>query len=68
MLYSEIDLHKRTAVVSTVNERGQVVAEATLPTSWSAVSRYFRENCRRGRLRRWRRRRRGTGCATSLET
>jgi transposase len=41
MLYSGIDLHKRTAVISTVDDRGTAVAEASLPTSRAAVARYF---------------------------
>jgi transposase len=41
MLYSGIDLHKRTAVISTVDETGKVVAEASVPTSRAAVARYF---------------------------
>ena len=41
MLYSGIDLHKRTVVIATVNEQGTVVAESSLPASRSAVARYF---------------------------
>ena len=41
MLYSGIDLHKRTAVISTVDESGQVVAEASVRTSRADVARYF---------------------------
>jgi hypothetical protein len=41
MLYSGIDLHKRTAVISTVDETGKVVAEASVRTSRAAVARYF---------------------------
>lgn len=41
MLYSGIDLHKRTAVIATVDERGTVVAEASVPTSRAAVAQYF---------------------------
>lgn len=41
MLYSGIDLHKRTVVISTVDEAGRVVAEDSLPTSRTAVARYF---------------------------
>jgi transposase len=43
MLYSGIDLHKRTAVIATVDERGAVVAEASVPTSRAAVAQYFQE-------------------------
>ena len=43
MLYSGIDLHKRTAVIATVDETGKVVCEASLPTSRFAVARYFAE-------------------------
>ena len=41
MLYSGIDLHKRTVVITTVDEQGSVVAESSLPSSRSAVARYF---------------------------
>jgi transposase len=41
MLYTGIDLHKRTAVIATVDETGKVVEEVTLPTSRSALARYF---------------------------
>jgi transposase len=41
MLYSGIDLHKRTVAISTVDETGRVVTEASLPTSRAAVARYF---------------------------
>lgn len=41
MLYSGIDLHKRTAVISTVDESGQVVAEASVRTSRAEVARHF---------------------------
>jgi transposase len=41
MLYSGIDLHKRTAVISTVDENGKLVKDASLPTSRAAVARYF---------------------------
>ena len=43
MLYSGIDLHKRTAVIATVDETGKVICEASLPTSRFAVARYFAE-------------------------
>jgi transposase len=41
MLYTGIDLHKRTAVVATIDEHGEVVSQVSLPTSRDAVSRYF---------------------------
>ena len=41
MLYIGIDLHKRTVVIATVDETGKVHSEASLPTSRSAVARYF---------------------------
>ena len=41
MLYTGIDLHKRTVVIATVDEKGKVHSEASLPTSRSAVARYF---------------------------
>ena len=43
MLYSGIDLHKRTAVISTVDDHGTTVAEASLPTSRAAVALYFKQ-------------------------
>ncbi len=43
MLYSGIDLHKRTAVIATVDETGKVICEASIPTSRFAVARYFAE-------------------------
>jgi len=43
MLYSGIDLHKRSVVIATVDERGSVVREESLPASRAAVTRYFRE-------------------------
>ena len=41
MLYTGIDLHKRTVVIATVDETSKVHSEASLPTSRSAVARYF---------------------------
>ena len=41
MLYTGIDLHKRTVVMATVDEKGKVVCEASLPTTRAAVARYF---------------------------
>ena len=41
MLYTGIDLHKRTVVIATVDETGKVHSEVSLPTSRSAVARYF---------------------------
>jgi transposase len=43
MLYSGIDLHKRTAVISTVDDHGTTVTEASLPTSRAAVAHYFQQ-------------------------
>lgn len=43
MLYSGIDLHKRTVVIATVDQTGKVLSEASLPTPRSAVARYFHE-------------------------
>jgi transposase len=42
MLYSGIDLHKRSVVIATVDERGHVVREESVPASRAAVARYFR--------------------------
>jgi len=42
MLYSGIDLHKRSVVIATVDERGQVVQEESVAASRTAVARYFR--------------------------
>ncbi len=43
MLYTGIDLHKRTAVIATIDRRGKVVAQASVPTSRFAVARYFEQ-------------------------
>lgn len=43
MLYTGIDMHKRTTVLATVDEAGRVVREASVPSSRSAVARYFAE-------------------------
>ena len=42
MLYSVIDLHKRSVVIATVDERGQVLREESVSASRSSVARYFR--------------------------
>lgn len=41
MLYSGIDLHKRTCVITTVDAAGETVGQATLPTNREAVASYF---------------------------
>ncbi len=41
MLYTGIDLHKRTAVMATINERGTIVKEATVRTSRFDVANCF---------------------------
>ena len=41
MLYSGIDLHKRSVVIATVDERGRVVREESVSASRHAVARYF---------------------------
>jgi len=41
MLYTGIDLHKRTAVMATIDERGKIVKEATVRTSRFNVANYF---------------------------
>src|SRR5215216_4311927 len=41
MLHSGIDLHKRTAVISTVDPGGRPVRDAQLPTTREALTRYF---------------------------
>lgn len=43
MLYSGIDLHKRTAVIATIDNSGAVVSEVSLPTSRHAIAQYFRD-------------------------
>ena len=43
MLYSGIDLHKRTTVITTVDEAGNVRAQASLASSRRDVTRYFAE-------------------------
>ena len=42
MLYSGIDLHKRSVVIHTVDDVGATVREVSLPTSRPAVAAYFR--------------------------
>jgi transposase len=41
MLHSGLDLHKRTLVISTVNDAGEPVDDVTLPTTRTAVRTYF---------------------------
>src|SRR5688500_7203536 len=41
MLYSGLDLHKRTLALSTVTADGRPVRDAKLPTTREAVRRYF---------------------------
>lgn len=41
MLHSGIDLHKRTVVLTTLNDAGEQVADGELPTTRRAVERYF---------------------------
>ena len=37
MLYTGIDLHKRTVVIATIDETGKVHSEVSLPASRAAV-------------------------------
>jgi hypothetical protein len=63
MLYSGLDLHKRTLVLSTVTADGRPVRDAKLPTTREAVRRYSRRSpARTGPS--WRRPPRGMGSAT----
>ncbi len=41
MLYSGIDLHKRTVAIHTVDASGALVRKADLPTNRAAISAYF---------------------------
>jgi hypothetical protein len=41
MLHSGLDLHKRTLVITTVNDAGDLVADVSLPTTRVAVRSYF---------------------------
>ena len=41
MLHSGLDLHKRTLVISTVNDAGEPVDDVTLPTTRAAVRASF---------------------------
>ena len=41
MLYSGIDLHKRSLVIHTVDADGSAVPEAEMPIARGAVSAYF---------------------------
>lgn len=43
MLYSGIDLHRRSIVICTVNAQGTVVARAKLRTEPDNVVKYFRQ-------------------------
>ena len=43
MLYTGIDLHKRTAVMATIDEGGRIVSEASVRTSRFDVARYFEQ-------------------------
>lgn len=44
MLYSGIDLHKRTCAIATLDARGRVVDQARLATDRCALLRYFRRH------------------------
>jgi hypothetical protein len=41
MLHSGLDLHKRTVVISTVNDAGEPVDDVSLPTTRATVRAYF---------------------------
>ena len=41
MLYSGIDLHKRTLAIHTVDATGTLVRKADLPTQRDAITAYF---------------------------
>ncbi len=41
MMYSGIDLHKRTLAVHTLDDAGQVVRKANMPTHREAITAYF---------------------------
>ena len=41
MLYSGIDLHKRSVVLATIDEGGKIVREESVAASRTAVARYF---------------------------
>ena len=41
MLYSGIDLHKRTIAIHTVDAAGTLVRKADLPTNRAAITAYF---------------------------
>ena len=41
MLYTGIDLHKRSVVIATIDEGGKIVREESVPASRAAVARYF---------------------------
>lgn len=43
MLYTGIDLHKRTAVMATIDESGRVIREASVRTTRFEVARYFEQ-------------------------
>ena len=67
MLYTGIDLHKRTVVIATVRcQTGKVHSEVSLPTSRSAVARYFHW-LPEPTVATVERRRPGTGCEDLFE-
>ncbi len=41
MMYSGIDLHKRTLAIHTLDDAGQVVRKANMPTHRDAITAYF---------------------------
>ncbi len=41
MMYSGIDLHKRTLAIHTLDDAGQVVRKANMPTHREAITAYF---------------------------
>ena len=41
MLYSGIDLHKRTLAIHTIDAAGALARKADLPTNYAAITAYF---------------------------
>ena len=43
MYYTGIDLHKKTSFITTVDERGKIVAKANLPNDEALIVKYFED-------------------------
>ena len=43
MYYTGIDLHKKTSFITTVDEKGKIVAKGNLPNNPDLIVKYFEE-------------------------